>query len=139
MQSLNIPSTSPIGARAVFYISLALPGLVILRKLLKSKKHHPPSPLSLPFIGHLLSVPADTESIAFSKLGKQLNSVSPCYYHLFMTYRNSNRRHNLLTPLRARLCGTKLCTGCRGAPRQTLSLVFGPSMPTHDAGTLSVS
>ncbi|KAG8704079.1 hypothetical protein FRC09_003786, partial [Ceratobasidium sp. 395] len=34
----------------------------------------PPSPVSYPVIGHLLSVPAQDEHLAFTEIGRQLNS-----------------------------------------------------------------
>ncbi|CAE6418520.1 unnamed protein product [Rhizoctonia solani] len=39
-----------------------------------SKKRLPPGPKSLPFIGHMLSVPRSSEHLAFAAMGKQLNS-----------------------------------------------------------------
>ncbi|CAE6441089.1 unnamed protein product [Rhizoctonia solani] len=112
MQSLRAPSMSLIGGRTVFYASLALPGLIILRKLLKSKKHHPPSPFSLPFIGHLLSIPTDTENIAFLKLGKQLNS-DIIYLRLFgydFVVLNSAQAATELLDKRSALYSDRMCT-----------------------------
>ncbi|KAF8741849.1 cytochrome p450, partial [Rhizoctonia solani] len=111
MQLLQIPSMSSISSRTAVYVSLALPGIVILRKLLKSKKHRPPSPLSLPLIGHLLSVPADTEGIAFLKLGKQLNS-DIIYLHLFgydFVVLNSAQAATELLDKRSALYSDRLC------------------------------
>ncbi|GAB1519143.1 hypothetical protein RhiTH_002209 [Rhizoctonia solani] len=102
---------SSISSRTAVYVSLALPGIVILRKLLKSKKHRPPSPLSLPLIGHLLSVPADTEGIAFLKLGKQLNS-DIIYLHLFgydFVVLNSAQAATELLDKRSALYSDRLC------------------------------
>ncbi|CAE7144555.1 unnamed protein product [Rhizoctonia solani] len=44
------------------------------RLLRRPKLHHPPSPLSLPFVGNLFSIPAGHEYLAFAKLGEQLES-----------------------------------------------------------------
>ncbi|KAJ1300669.1 hypothetical protein OPQ81_002317 [Rhizoctonia solani] len=49
--------------------------LVLLWRLIRQPKiHHPPSPVSLPLIGNILSIPSGHEYIAFAKLGEQLNS-----------------------------------------------------------------
>ncbi|KEP49473.1 O-methylsterigmatocystin oxidoreductase [Rhizoctonia solani 123E] len=62
----------------IFIVSVSF-GLILFRSLWyrfgRSRKlRHPPSPLSLPIVGNLFSMPPGTEHIAYMKLGQQLNS-----------------------------------------------------------------
>ncbi|CAE6432480.1 unnamed protein product [Rhizoctonia solani] len=118
MPSLILPSVLTISPRTVFYASLTLPGLLLLRQLLKSRKHNPPSPLSIPIVGHLLSIPADPENIAFLKLGKQLNS-DIIYLRLFgydFVVLNSAEAASELLDKRSGLYSDRLCTPMMGHP-----------------------
>lgn len=47
---------------------------LIRRRVTRQKTARPPSPLSLPLIGNLLTMPSGPEYLAFMKLGKDLNS-----------------------------------------------------------------
>ncbi|CAE6442908.1 unnamed protein product [Rhizoctonia solani] len=57
-------------------VSLAL--LLLIYRYWRSIRHlkvrHPPSPLSLPLVGNLFSIPSGPEHYAFAKLGEQLGS-----------------------------------------------------------------
>ncbi|CAE6534776.1 unnamed protein product [Rhizoctonia solani] len=52
--------------------SLAL--ILIWRLIRRPNIRHPPSPMSLPFVGNLFSIPPGHEQFAFEKLGEQLKS-----------------------------------------------------------------
>ncbi|CEL53482.1 O-methylsterigmatocystin oxidoreductase OS=Aspergillus flavus (strain ATCC 200026 / FGSC A1120 / NRRL 3357 / JCM 12722 / SRRC 167) GN=ordA PE=2 SV=1 [Rhizoctonia solani AG-1 IB] len=66
------------GLHDAFYTTLALLGSVFLwryyRRRSGFKATRPPSPLSLPLVGNLLSLPSGPEHVKYMKLGKQLNS-----------------------------------------------------------------
>ncbi|CAE6475041.1 unnamed protein product [Rhizoctonia solani] len=61
----------PVGLR----IGLATLVLPLLWRLVRGPRiRHPPSPVSLPFIGNLLSITSGHEHVIFAKLGEQLQS-----------------------------------------------------------------
>ncbi|KAF8761813.1 cytochrome P450 [Rhizoctonia solani] len=57
------------------YVASAILALYYLQNLIRrSKVRHPPSPLSLPFVGNMFSIPPGHEYVSFAKIGKQLKS-----------------------------------------------------------------
>ncbi|CAE6436825.1 unnamed protein product [Rhizoctonia solani] len=69
-----------------FYTTTALIASILLwqyhRARSDRKAAHPPSPMSLPFVGNLLSLPSAPEHIMFMQLGKKLGS-DIIYLNLF--------------------------------------------------------
>ncbi|KAH7322058.1 CyP450 monooxygenase [Rhizoctonia solani] len=48
--------------------------LASVGKFIRRNRRHPPSPLSLPFIGNVFSIPSGLEHISYMKIGEQLKS-----------------------------------------------------------------
>ncbi|CAE6467170.1 unnamed protein product [Rhizoctonia solani] len=62
-------------SRVGLHIGLTSLTLVLLWRLIRRPKiRYPPSPVSLPFLGNIFSIPSGLEYIAFTKLGEQLKS-----------------------------------------------------------------
>ncbi|KAF8761361.1 RNA-dependent RNA polymerase [Rhizoctonia solani] len=66
---------SPTSVQAVSFMALAPLAFVLLCYLPRwPTVRHPPSPMSFPLVGNLLSIPPGHEYIAFAKLGEELKS-----------------------------------------------------------------
>ncbi|CEL59168.1 O-methylsterigmatocystin oxidoreductase OS=Aspergillus flavus (strain ATCC 200026 / FGSC A1120 / NRRL 3357 / JCM 12722 / SRRC 167) GN=ordA PE=2 SV=1 [Rhizoctonia solani AG-1 IB] len=62
---------TPVG----LHIGLTILGLALIWRLARGPRvRHPPSPLSLPLVGNLFSIPSGHEHAVFAKLGEQLQS-----------------------------------------------------------------
>ncbi|EUC55069.1 cytochrome P450 family protein [Rhizoctonia solani AG-3 Rhs1AP] len=103
------------GPRDAFYTTLALVAPVLLWQYYRAKSDqkavHPPSPMSLPLIGSLLSLPSGPEYITYTELGKQLKS-DIVYLNLFghkIIVLNSSEAASDLLDKRSALYSDRFC------------------------------
>ncbi|ELU38733.1 cytochrome P450 domain-containing protein [Rhizoctonia solani AG-1 IA] len=86
------------------YVASAILALYYLQNLIRrSKVRHPPSPLSLPFVGNMFSIPPGHEYVSFAKIGKQLK----CMYGQLMERRSINSFRSLADIVYLEILGHK--------------------------------
>ncbi|CAE6435246.1 unnamed protein product [Rhizoctonia solani] len=109
-------------ANGVLYASLSALTLVCLRKcwgtMGQIKKKHPPSPQSFPVVGNLFSIPLEMEHIAYTKLGKLLNTdivFLRLFGYNFIVINSSQVATDLLDK-RSALYSDRLCPPMVGDP-----------------------
>ncbi|CAE6463656.1 unnamed protein product [Rhizoctonia solani] len=103
------------GPRDTFFASLAILTPVLLWNYYRTKSDrkvaHPPSPISLPLIGNLLSLPSGPEHVMYMILGKQLKS-DVIYLSLFgheIVVLNSSEAASDLLEKRSGLYSDRFC------------------------------
>ncbi|CUA69923.1 O-methylsterigmatocystin oxidoreductase [Rhizoctonia solani] len=103
------------GPREALYTTLALVAPALLWHYYRTRSDeqapHPPSPMSLPLIGSVLSLPSGPEHIMYTKLGKQLNS-DIVYLNLFgheIIVLNSSEAASDLLEKRSALYSDRFC------------------------------